>query len=101
MLLLKRANLPLESTVISGGFREILGICTSAQFNHIMITPCKTKIKKQNAVTYIASKAFSYPIAQSLAFHIATKMRNIRALADISMVIPSSCASDTTSLQIA
>ncbi len=40
-------------------------------------------------------------IGQSLAFHLTLKMRNIRALADISMVILSLCASDTTSLQIA
>ena len=52
-------------------------------------------------MNFSADKAFSYQIAQSLAFHIAAKMRNIRALAEISMVIPSSCASDTTSLQIA
>ncbi|MFU2315686.1 hypothetical protein [Rahnella sp. PCH160] len=101
MLLLKTANQPLESTVISGCFREILGICPSAQFDRHHITQCKTKIKGKNTLSFPVGKAFSYQIAQSLAFHIVAKMRNIRALADISMVIPSSCASDTYSLQIA
>jgi|GEM_PF-4638936 hypothetical protein len=79
----------------------MLGICTSAQFDRCHITQCKTKIKNLIALNFTIGKVFSYPIAQSLAFHIATKMRNIRALADISMVIPSSCASDTSSSQIA
>ncbi|RJT53854.1 hypothetical protein D6D38_10345 [Rahnella variigena] len=100
-MLLKTSNLPLDSTDISGCFREILGICISAQFDLRHITQCKTKTKNIIALNFTIGKVFSYPIAQSLAFHIATKMRNIRALADISMVIPSSCASDTTSLQIA
>ncbi|PKE32421.1 hypothetical protein CWS43_00495 [Rahnella sp. AA] len=100
-MLLKTSNQPLESTVITGCFREILGICQSAQFDLHHITQCKTKIKNKIALSFTAGKAFCYQIAQSLAFHIVAKMRNIRALADISMVIPSSCASDTTSLQIA